>query len=128
MGYASEVPDATFAVYGLTDETLDGWDDERSAGTMPRPTCPAEPPSTRRRSSGSGRSRSSRASSSGTRSIEGEALVDFLNRDTNGLATFILVRETQGSGRSDLVHGFANNNHPDLPPPTLRLTVAPRVR
>ena len=61
---------------------------------------------------------------SGTRSIEGPALAGFLNRDTNGLATFIVVRETQGSGRSDLVHGFANKNHPDLPPPTLRLTLA----
>jgi hypothetical protein len=62
----------------------------------------------------------------GTRSISGEALVNFLNNDTNGLATFILVRETRGSGRSDLVHGFANKRHPLLPPPTLKLSVAPR--
>ena len=27
MGFASEVPDATFAVYGLTDESLDDWDE-----------------------------------------------------------------------------------------------------
>ena len=54
--------------------------------------------------------------------------MDFLNRDTNGLATFILVRETKGSGRTDLVHGFANKRHPSLPPPTLKLTVVPRAR
>ena len=27
LGFASEVPDATFAVYGLTDESLDDWID-----------------------------------------------------------------------------------------------------
>ena len=27
MGFASEVPDATFIVYGLTDESLDDWDE-----------------------------------------------------------------------------------------------------
>src|SRR5208337_2732796 len=27
MGFASEVPDATFAVYGLIDESLDNWDE-----------------------------------------------------------------------------------------------------
>ena len=59
---------------------------------------------------------------SGIREVSGPALVDFLNRDTNGLATFILVRETRGSGRLDLVHGFAGKHHPDLPPPTLKLT------
>jgi hypothetical protein len=63
---------------------------------------------------------------SGTRSISGEKLVDFLNRDTNQMATFILVRETAGSGRTDYVHGFANKNHPTLPPPTLKLGVIPR--
>jgi hypothetical protein len=43
----------------------------------------------------------------GNREVAGPALVEFLNRDTNGLATFILVRETVSSGRHDLVHGFA---------------------
>jgi ferric-dicitrate binding protein FerR (iron transport regulator) len=126
MGYASEVPDATFAVYGLTDESLDGWDE----ATIRWSNAPANLP-------GGASVESSKVARlgtfeivqgelSGTRSIEGEALADFLNRDTNGTATFIIVRETQGSGRTDLVHGFASRRHPELPPPTLRLTVVPR--
>ena len=59
----------------------------------------------------------------GTRTVTGPALVDFLRRDTNKLVTFILVRETCGSGNGDLVHGFASKRHPTLVPPTLRLTV-----
>src|SRR5207249_3608168 len=60
----------------------------------------------------------------GVRTVGGTALVDFLNRDTNGRVTFILVRDTCGSGRSELVHGFANKRHPNLPPPTLKVTAA----
>ena len=62
----------------------------------------------------------------GVRTVGGTALVDFLNRDTNGRVTFILVRDTPGSGRSDLVHGFATKRHPYLPPPTLKVTVMPK--
>jgi hypothetical protein len=126
MGYASEVPDATFAVYGLTDETLDIWDEH----TIRWHNAPANLPGGRDLDDAKvvrlGTFKIVQGELSGTRSIEGAALVDFLNRDTNGLATFIVVRETQGSGRSDLVHGFANKNHPELPPPTLRLSVVPR--
>jgi ferric-dicitrate binding protein FerR (iron transport regulator) len=126
LGFASEVPDATFAVYGLTDESLDGWDEH----TIRWHNAPAN------RDGGAALDPSKvvrlgtfqivQGALTGTRSIAGRALVDFLNRDTNNLATFILVRETLGSGRNDLVHGFANKNHPHLPPPTLKLTVAPR--
>ncbi|MGL1617872.1 hypothetical protein ACSTHL_23690, partial [Vibrio parahaemolyticus] len=28
MGYASQVPDATFAVYGLKEESLDDWNEK----------------------------------------------------------------------------------------------------
>jgi hypothetical protein len=128
MGYASEVPDSTFVVYGLTDEPLDDWDEE----TIRWKDAPANLPGGANLDLSMvarlGTFEVVQGELSGTRSIEGDALVDFLNRDTNGMATLILVRETPGSGRSCLVHGFANKNHPDLPPPTLRLTVAPRGR
>jgi len=124
MGFASEVPDATFAVFGLTDESLDHWDEE----TIRWNNAPANRPGgldlDETRVVRLGTFEIVQGELSGTRSIEGSALAEFLNRDTNGMATFIVVRETQGSGRSDLVHGFANKNHPDLAPPTLRLTVS----
>ena len=125
MGFASQVPDATFTLYGLTDESLDDWNEK----TLRWANAPAN------RDGGAnldmdkvvrlGQFSIVQGAAQGTRSIAGPALVEFLNRDTNGLATFILVRETLGSGRSDLVHGFANKNHPGLPPPTLKVTVVP---
>ncbi len=126
MGYAAEVPDATFAVYGLTDESLDEWD-ERTIRWQNAPAnlwggASLDPGQVRPL----GTFEIVQGELSGTRSIEGPALADFLNRDTNGMATLIVIRQTQGSGRSDLVHGFANKNHPELAPPTLRLTVVPR--
>jgi ferric-dicitrate binding protein FerR (iron transport regulator) len=123
MGFASEVPDATFTVYGLTDESLDNWDEK----AIPWDTAPAngmggngvDPAKT----VSIGRFGVAQGVSHGVRSVSGPALVDFLNRSTNRTVTFILVRETPGSGRNDLVHGFANKYHPTLPPPTLKLTV-----
>jgi len=125
MGFASQVPDATFVVYGLTDETLDGWDEK----TLRWATAPANAAGGAKLDFGKvvrlGTFEVAQGAQQGMRSVSGPALVDFLSRDKNGLATFILVRETRGSGRGDLVHGFANKHHPSLPPPTLKLTVMP---
>ncbi len=125
MGFASQVPDATFAVYGLADEALDNWDEK----TIRWQNAPANVPGGATLDPAKvvrlGTFEIAQGVLQGTRSIAGEKLVDFLNRDTNGLATFILVRETLGSGREDLVHGFAARRHPSLPPPTLKLTVVP---
>ncbi|MCZ2340806.1 MAG: DNRLRE domain-containing protein [Bacteroidales bacterium] len=123
IGFASEVPDATFTVYGLTEESLDPWD----MRTMTWANAPAHSPVpttvNRKQASPLGTFSIPQAVQSGVYVIEGTALVDFLNRDTNGLATFIIVRDTLGSGRQDYVHGFANRNHPTLTPPTLKVTV-----
>jgi hypothetical protein len=126
MGFASECPDATFAVYGLIDESLDGWDDR----TLRWDNAPAN------RAGGAeldaskvvklGTFQIVQGAAQGVRSISGDALVKFLNQDTNGIVSFIVVRETLGSGRSDLVHGFAGKAHPHLPPPTLKVTVTPQ--
>ena len=126
LGFASEVPDATFSVYGLTDESLDDWIER----TLLWENAPANRPGGAELDPAKvvliGHFEVAQGVLSGTREISGPALVDFLNRDTNGLATLIVVRETLGSGREDLVHGFAGRYHPNLLPPTLKLTAAPR--
>lgn len=126
MGFASEVPDATFIVYGLTDESLDDWDHR----TLRWKNAPANLPGGMAVDLDKvvklGTFPIAQGAQQGERSISGPALTEFLNRNTNGLVTFIVVRETKGSGRADLVHGFANHKHPTLPPPTLKLTVAPK--
>jgi hypothetical protein len=128
LGYASEVPDATFAVYGLNDEALDDWDEDAIRWNNAPANLDGGASLDLSKVVRLGTFEIDQGELSGTRSIEGRPLADFLNRDRNGLATFIVVRETQGSGRCDLVHGFANKNHPELPPPTLRLAVTPRGR
>lgn len=126
LGFASEVPDATFAVYGLTDESLDNWDERAIRWSDAPANKPGGSGVDPARTVLLGKFEIPQGTQSGTRSISGEKLVDFLNRDTNQIATFILVRETAGSGRTDYVHGFANKNHPTLPPPTLKLAVVPK--
>jgi hypothetical protein len=120
------VPDATFTLYGLTDESQDNWDEAAlrwQTAPANRPGGAAVDPDKVVRL---GSFVVEQGVTTGVRSVGGPALADFLNRDTNGRATFILVRDTRGSGRSDLVHGFAARRHPNLPPPTLKATVVPR--
>lgn len=126
LGFASEVPDATFLVYGLLNQGLDSWDEK----TIRWKNAPANGPGgaavDQSKVTLLGSFQIAQGELQGTRSISGKSLVDFLNRDTNAVATFILVRKTLGSGRTDLVHGFANKHHPTLPPPTLKLSVVPK--
>jgi hypothetical protein len=125
-GFASVFPDSTFAVYGLTDEALDGWDDatltwETAPGNGPGGTG-LDPAKVVRL----GRFAVERGVMQGTVAVEGPALADFLNRDTNGLATLIVVRETASTIRKSAIHCFASRYHPTAPPPCLDLTVVPR--
>jgi FecR protein len=128
LGFAAEVPDADFSVYGLSDESLDGWDERRIGWD----NAPANRPGGAELDPGKvvlvGQFKVAQGVFTGLRQVTGRALVDFLNRDTNGIVTFIIVRETLGSGRSDLVHGFAGKHHPDFPPPTLKMMTIPRQR
>jgi hypothetical protein len=123
MGFASEVGDCEFAVYGLIEERLDRWD----ARTMRWKDAPANVPGGARLDARKvvrlGSFSLAQGVQQGVRGIATPELTAFLNRDGNGIATLIVVRETLGSGRYDLVHGFAGRNHPTLPPPTLKLTV-----
>lgn len=126
IGYLSQTPDSSFAVYGLTDESKEDWNAEsinwsNSPGVLPdRVTI--SPESTVLL----GRFVVMSSDVTGVFKIEGTALTDFLSRDTNGGATLILVAETMGQNEC-WAHGFASSRHPDLPPPTLRLLLDSRT-
>lgn len=123
LGYAALMPDATFYVYGVTDETQDLW----SQASLDWTHCPA--------SNGEqshpneqhvvllGQFIVPQANPVALFEIDTEYLTEFLRSDTNGVATLIIVSDTTGYGES-YVHGFASKRHPELPPPTLRLKVA----
>ena len=105
-----------FQVYGLTDESLDNWD-ESTAKWNDLPANITD--------SGNGVDLA-KAVSLGTFTVEdkgvgtvarisGPALRNFLAGDTNGRLTFIVVRDTQApSGTVDYAHGFASREHPTI--------------
>lgn len=129
-GFASRLPTCVFTVYGVKDGPQDEWSEHEliwdnapanraggneidSAAAVPLGTFTIEPEET-----------------SGLRVISTPALTEFLNSDSNGQATLIIVRETSETVlkglASGLVHGFAGNYHPTAPPPTLRLNMVAR--
>ncbi len=124
FGYASLTGECTFAVYGSTDDAHDAW----SAETLTWEGAPAFSPDAGSvdptRAVKLGTFATPRGVVTGSYTIDGRGLVEFLNADANRKATLIIVRETSVEMRNSAVHGFAGNRHPTLAPPTLRLTLA----
>ena len=56
--------------------------------------------------------------------LRGPALVDFLQKDTNGLVTFIICRETDETAKTGLVHAFATKESGNNTPPLLKIKTA----
>ncbi len=124
FGFSSLVPDSKFAVYGISDEGLDDWD-ETALRWAQSPGCTDDGPSpahTRRLAEFS----IPRGGAGGSVLIEGGALAEFVRQDTNGLVSFVIVRETGEMDSNGLAHGFASKEHPSARPPTLRLKLHPR--
>lgn len=121
LGFASLVPDATFHVFGLADGSHDRWQEHELTWENAPANDLLLKPEDNLRLTRLGSFTLPQGDQTSTVSIEGPPLREFLNVDANQLITLIVVRETQGVGLSDLVHGFAGRRHPTLPPPTLRL-------
>lgn len=124
IGYASNVPDSQFTVYGLIDETWDDWEE----GTLDWTNFPGNAPRSELQSTvwqPLGTFSIAQGSPFGIRKIQDGRLTDFVRRDTNGLLTFAVVRDTAALERYGLVHGFANRKHPTLQPPRLQIQTLP---
>ncbi len=119
FGFSALVPDSRFAVYGLTDESLDAWDETATLWAS-LPGCTDEGPDLQR-AQRLAEFWIPRGGSGGPLTVRGDALAEFIRRDTNGLVTFLIVRETGETDPSGLAHGFASREHPTARPPTLRL-------
>lgn len=124
LGFATIVPDSTFSVYGLSDETEDNWkEDSLTWNKAPAHTAEYNAHLQQDKLTFLGQFIVEQGIQTGSRSIEGDALVAFLNGDTNGQVTFILTRETDEQTNGGLVHAFATKEHPSNTPPLLRLKV-----
>ncbi|QDT36611.1 DNRLRE domain-containing protein [Stratiformator vulcanicus] len=122
-GYASRSPNAEFTVYGLTDETRDDWD----ADAVDWQNAPANLAEGNALDSKLvrpvGKFTISSNETAGVRELRSPELVEFLQSDTNGLVTLIIVRDTLATADDpgSIVHGFAGNRHPTIAPPSLRI-------
>lgn len=118
IGYGTNVPDATFTVYGLVNEQWDDWSEEtirwdNFPGNQSRNSLDPEiwvP---------LGQFIIKQGQRNGTVRIKGEKLFDFLRQDTNELVTFAIVCDTFATETYSLVFGFANRFHSELQPPRL---------
>ena len=123
IGFASMMPDAEFAVYGLIDESQDDWD----ANKITWLGCPANAGDTllvdEKAAVLIGKFVVPQSNPEGRFEISNSSLLDFLHRDTNDRVTFILIPESVGEEGASYVHGFASKRHPYLAAPTLRLRV-----
>jgi hypothetical protein len=120
FGFAALVPvESRFAVYGLTDETLDAWD-EKEVHWASLPGCTDEGPNLNQLRK-LAKFWILRGGSGGPLTVRSEALADFIQHDTDGLVSFLIVRETGETDPNGLAHGFASKEHPAARPPTLRL-------
>lgn len=127
LGFASLVPDAIFAVHGLTDESQDPWaEDGLNWSAAPAHDQAAEHHSipvaaaTKRL----GTFTVLQGTTRGAFAVKGEDLVSFLNADTNHLVTLIICRETDETAPNGLVHAFATKENARNTPPLLRVKIA----
>lgn len=124
FGFSALVPDSRFVVYGITDESLDFWS-ERDLKWSTLPACNEEGPvgtQTRRLAE----FLIPRGGAGPVVTVRGGAMADFLRQDTNGIVSFLIVRETGETDSNGLAHGFASKEHPTARPPTLRLRLPQR--
>lgn len=126
LGFASFVPDSTFAVYGVLDESADAWEE----GGLSWQHAPAHDPAQAERYlpvAGKvkllGKFEIAQGINRGTRKLRGKDLADFLNADTNQIATLIICRETNETQDSGLVHAFATKENSTRSAPMLRVKV-----
>jgi len=123
LGFASSLPDlVTFAVYGITDPSREGWPAENPLwenmpgyvqgddhAVNPSDTTPL------------GKFTIERGQQRGVIKLESDELLAFLRADTTGTAGFLVIRETGGVDNYSLVHAFASSLHPEASGPSLEV-------
>ena len=127
LGFASLVSDATFAIYALTNEGQDDWEET----TLSWAKAPAHDDSQEHRTSAIpaesmqvGTFTIPQGTTRGAYSIKGAALTEFLQKDTNGMVTLIICRETNENSRNGLAHAFASKENTRNAPPTLKVKIS----
>ena len=121
IGYASNVSDCIFSVYGIKDESLDNWNSESINWVNAPGNLPGGGEVDLEKVMLLGNFTIDSGIQKTSMSIQTEELTKFLSNDTNGLITLVIVRDSKELERVGLVHGFAGNNHRTSAPPTLSI-------
>ena len=121
IGYASNVSDCIFSVYGIKDESLDNWNSESINWVNAPANLPGGAEVDLEKVMLLGNFTIDSGIQKISASVQTQELAKFINNDTNGLITITIVRDTVELQPVGLVHGFAGNNHPSSTPPTLSL-------
>lgn len=131
MGSTNTTTNYTFELFGLTNETLDGWGET----TITWNNAPANQPIIAPATNPNNGLNVSMVALLGTFDLVGkglgdyafssQALTDFLNDDTNDRATFILRRGTNQPGSQNYVHAIASRENRTAAGPALEIEQAP---
>jgi hypothetical protein len=118
LGLASDVPDATFTVYGL--QVDEPWE-EKSIRVGKAPATVKFTTLDQKKVRELGRFVVEQGVQSGEFGIQGEALAAFLREQAGSMVTLIVARDAAETRISGLVHGFASRRHPTLLSPPLAI-------
>ena len=116
MGFAAHLPRQNrFALYGITNEGAEHWEvgchwDEAPGLDDGKLLARFQIPRSRQR---------------GVIWVKSAAILEFLQADSDGAVTMLLVRESDEEGRHGLVHAFANDAHAEASGPMLELNFTP---
>lgn len=117
-GFSSLVPDSKFTVYGLKDDSLDNWN-EKTINWLNAPANTDNNDIDKTKLVLLGSFEVKRGVYSGIVSLESRELDQFIKKDQNKIATFIIIRNTGEYSSHGLVHAFASKRHPTAMAPTL---------
>ena len=111
--------EATFEVYGLTDESLDNWTESSLNWANAPGNVDKADELDFSKITKVGEFSFNRSVQKRKIHISGSELQDFIKSDTNDLVTLIVIRTSSENHKDGYVHGFASKEHPINLPPTL---------
>ncbi|QEG01437.1 FecR protein [Stieleria maiorica] len=121
MGYASLVPDATFAIYGLLEEYETNWDSDTLSWELFDGVYKDSDELDDEKVVLLGHLLIPQSQPEGRFILDDPRLARFLVQDSDSTVTLIVERITSGTAGPSYVHGFASRTHPTASPPTLRV-------
>ena len=117
-GFSSLVPDSSFSVYGLKEDSLDNW----SRANLNWQNAPANTDDNdldKSKLVNLGSFEIKRGAYSGIVTLKSKELTNFIKTDANKIASLIIIRNTGEFSAHGLVHAFASKRHPTAMAPTL---------